>query len=158
LSLTTGFSDLGSSQQPALIVQDLGVALEPSTLSPAEPDPSRVTVFFPHVFAFFFRLLQLPRSLAEQHPDVKDRRLVEDVLARGVADLNDRFVCGEQQVSRFRARRALQMQPTASNVAAYRSRAALSFSTRAAFLLSAVETFPEQHPLAQLDSSCPVAM
>lgn len=153
MSLTTDLSGQGLPQHPVSMEQNLVGALELSFLSPVEPVPPPMIVLFPQVSAFFLRLLQVPVSLAEQHPDVEARILAEEVLVRGVADLNDRIVWGEQQVSRFRARRALQMQPTASNVAAYRSRAALSLSIRAAFLLFAVETFPEQHPVSQLDVS-----
>lgn len=149
-----GFPNLGLSQQPVSLEQDVASVLESSTLSPTEPDPPPIPAFFPCVSAFILRLLQALASLAEQHPDVEARRLLEEVLVRGVADLSDRFVWGEQHVSRFRARRALQMQPTASNVAAYRSRAALSFSVRAAaFLLFAVDVSSEQHPPAQFDVS-----
>ncbi len=64
-----------------------------------------------------------PGFLVEQHFDeVEARSGPEEILARGViveeTDLSDRLVSEEQHVSRFRARSALQMQPTASNVAA----------------------------------------
>ena len=84
--------------------------------------------FFPRVSVFILHSTLGAHTFFEQLVTLALRRLLPDVLGLRVGSLENRFVrfrTVEQQLSRLRARRALQIHPAASNVVAYRSRAAL---------------------------------
>ena len=106
---------------------------QPVSFPQAPVFPPQVLDASPHQLGFFPQesvlLPQIPVFIP--HSTLRARAFFEQPVAlarRRPLPEEDRFVrlwIEEQQLSRLRATRALQIQPTASNVVAYRSRAAL---------------------------------
>ena len=122
---------------PSLPQQDLwpqapGAGEPFSQVSVVPPQPvlfPQVSVFPPQVSAFSLHSRPVGRASFEQlMADLAARKLLPEVLVLRVGRPEDRLVRfrrAEQQLSRLRAMRALHIQPTASRVVVYRSRAAL---------------------------------